>query len=144
MSLRTDFVHLFSQRPDVKLNKKVFVFILCLVISSFSWIQINLSKQQLENIPVRVDFVNLPKARFGATAFTDTLLIEVEADGYAFLKYEMKAVQIDFRKLKRDPGTGTFYFLPNNYIKTISKQLDDNMKIVRAVTDTVVLNPRDL
>ena len=144
MSLRTDFVHLFSQRPDVKLNKKVFVFILCLVISSFSWIQINLSKQQLENIPVRVDFVNLPKARFGATAFTDTLLIEVEADGYALLKYKMKGVQIDFRKLKRDPGTGVFYFLPNNYIKTISKQLDDNMKIVRAVTDTVVLNPRDL
>lgn len=126
----------------MKFNRKVFVFILCLVISCFTWLQINLSKQYTDSIPVRIDFVNLPKTRFGITKIADTLLVEVEADGYALLKYELKDVQIDFRKLKKDINTGSFYFVPNNNIKSISRQLDDNFKVIRATTDTIQLTPR--
>ena len=141
MSLKTDFFQFFQQRPDVKLNRKVFVFILCLVISSISWIQINLSKEHTDNVPVKFSFVNLPKPKFSSPVIADTLLLEVEADGYALLKYKMKEVQIDFKKLKKDAGSGSFDFLPNNYIKTISKQMGDNYKVVRALMDTVQLKP---
>ena len=141
MSLKTDFFQFFQQRPDVKLNRKVFVFILCLVISSISWIQINLSKVHTDNVLVKFNFINLPKIKFSPSVITDTLLVEVEADGYALLKYKMKDVQIDFKKLKKDGGSGSFDFLPNNYIKTISKQMGDNYKVVRALIDTVQLKP---
>ena len=140
--MNTDFFSFFHQRPDVKFNKRVFVFIVCLVISLCSWLQINLSKEHLHNVSVQIDFVNLPKTRFGITKITDTLLVEVEADGYALLKYKMKDVSIDFRKLKKDENSGSFYFLPNNYTKMIAKQMDDNFKVVRAVTDTIQLIPR--
>ncbi len=139
--MKTDFFSFFNQRPDTKLNRKIFVFIVCLVISSFTWIQINLSKEHQHNVSVKVDFINLPKTRFGITDITDTLLIEVEANGYTLLKYEMKEVQVDFKKLKKD-AAGSFYFLPNNYIKTIAKQMDDNIKVIRALTDTIQLTPR--
>ena len=140
--MKPDFLKFFSHRPDVKLNKKVFVFIVCLVISTFTWLQINLSKVHTESIAVKLDFVNLPKSRFGTSVFSDTLILEVEADGYSLLKYKMKPVSIDFRKLKKDIDSGDFYFLPNNYTKTIGKQLGENFKVIRAIADTIQLNPR--
>ena len=140
--MKTDLFSFFHQRPDIKFNKRVFVFIICLVISLCSWLQINLSKDHIESIPVRVDFVNLPKTRFGLTKISDTLLMEVETDGFTLLKYKMKEIFIDFRKLKKDENTGSFYFLPNNFTKTISRQIGDNIKVVRAVTDTIQLIPR--
>jgi hypothetical protein len=142
VSLKTDFFGFFQQRPDVKLNRKVFVFIICLVISFFTWLQINLSKVHTDNVPVRVEFINLPKTRFGTTSITDTLLLEVESNGYTLLKYEMKDVSINFGKLKKDVNTGFFYFLPNNYTKTIGKQMGENFKVIRAINDTVQLIPR--
>lgn len=91
---------------------------------------------------MKIDFVNLPKNRFGTTSISDTLLVEVEADGYGLLKYEMKEVNIDFKKLKKDINSGSFYFLPNNYTKTISKPMGANFKVIRALADTVELKPR--
>ncbi len=142
MTLKTDFLKVFYQRPDVKFNRKIFVFIVCLVISFFTWLQINLSKEHTENIPVKFDFVNLPKSRFGVARISDTLLMEVEADGFGLLKYEMKEVSVDFRKLKKDINSGAFYFLPNSYTKTVGKQLGDNFKVIRALADTVQIKPR--
>ena len=117
------------------------MFIICLLIALFSWLQINLSKKQIENLPVRIDFSNIPKTRFGTTKISDTLYVEVEADGYDILKYEMKEMTIDFRKLKKDRDPETYYFLPNSYIKTISKHMGENYKVLRAIMDTVQINP---
>ena len=86
--------------------------------------------------------MNLPKSRFGITKLSDTLLVEVEADGYGLLKYEMKEVSVDFRKLKKDVNSGDFYFLPNNYAKAIGKQLGENFKVIRTMADTIQLKPR--
>ncbi|TAL61893.1 MAG: hypothetical protein EPN85_03795 [Bacteroidetes bacterium] len=140
--MNTDFLRFFYQRPDIKLNRKVFVFIVCLIVSFFTWLQINLSKEHIDSVLVKVDFVNLPQSRLGRTKMTDTLLVEVEADGYGLLKYEMKEITIDFKRLKRDINSGFFYFLPNNYTKTISKQLGDNFKVIRVIADTVHLKSR--
>lgn len=96
----------------------------------------------METLPVKVDFINLPKSRFGTTKLSDTLMVEVESNGYGLLKYEMQEVSIDFKKLKKDINLGSFYFLPNSYIKTISNQMSENYKVVRVVLDTVQLNPR--
>ncbi|MBI4929617.1 MAG: hypothetical protein HY841_02560 [Bacteroidetes bacterium] len=101
----------------------------------------NLSKKQIENLPVRIQFTNLPKTLFGTSRISETLYVEVEADGYDLLKYEIREVQIDFRKLKRDRNPEVYYFLPNSYMKTIAKQLGENFKLLRTLTDTVQLNP---
>jgi len=140
--LKTDFLKFFTHRPDVKFNRKVFVFIICLGISLFGWVQINLSKEHIDNVLLRVDFVNLPKSRFGASQISDTILVEVEADGYGLLKYEMKEVSIDFKKLKKDAHSGVYYFLPNTYTKTIGSQMGDNFKLIRSFPDTIHINSR--
>jgi hypothetical protein len=140
--LKTDIFRFFHQRPDIKFNKKVFVFILSLIISCFTWLQINLSKVYTDTVPIKIDFINIPKLRFGITKITDTLLVEVEADGYALLKYKPKDVQMDFKRLKKDVNTGFFYFLPNNNVKSISRQMDGNFKVIRVLADTLQLNTR--
>ena len=113
------------------------MFVICLVISFFTWLQINLSKQHVEIVPVKIEFVNLPKAKFSSGKVSETLLVEVEADGYDLFKYKTKEVSIDFKKLKKDNITGVFYFLPNNYTKTIAKQIGENFKMIRSITDTL-------
>lgn len=139
--MKTDLFRFLYQRSEAKLNRKVFVFIICMVISFFTWLQINLSKEHLDNLPVKFDFVNLPKIKFGTTIISDTLFVEVESNGYGLLKYEMKSISIDFRKLKKDNHSGVFYFLPNNYTKTIATQMGENFKLLRVITDTIQLNP---
>ena len=140
--MKTDLFKFLHHRPEVKFNRKIFVFTVCLLISFFSWLQINLSKEHVETIPLKVDFVNLPKTRFGTSLISDTLFVEAEADGYSLLKYEMKSITIDFRKLKKDKEADVFYFLPNQYTKTIAKHLGESFRVLRAVTDTLQLNPR--
>lgn len=139
--MKTNPFKILQQRAEVKLNKRVFVFIVCLIIAFISWLQINLSQVYIENIPVRVDFVNLPKTKFGTSRMSDTLMLEAEANGFSLLKYEQKAISIDFRKLKRDNSSGTYYFLPNNFTKTFSNQLGENYKIIKPTIDTMELNP---
>lgn len=139
--MRTDFIKFFNQRSEAGFNKKVFVFIVCALISLFAWLQINLSKKQIESLPVKIQFTNLPKTRFGTSKITDTLYVEVEADGYDLLKYEMHEVQIDFKKLKRHRNPEAYFFLPNTYLKTIGKPFGKNFKILRSLSDTVQLNP---
>ena len=137
--MKTDLFRFLQERSEIKFNRRVFVFVICLIISFFSWLQINLSKVHVDNVPVKIDFVNLPKAKFGTTKISETLLVEVEADGYALFKYETKEVSIDFKKLRKDDYTGAFYFLPNNYTKTIAKQMGDDLKVLRSITDTLQL-----
>ncbi|HEY4798755.1 MAG TPA: hypothetical protein VII99_06725, partial [Bacteroidia bacterium] len=86
--MKTNPFKILQQRAEVKLNKRVFVFIVCLIIAFISWLQINLSQVYIENIPVRVDFVNLPKTKFGTSRMSDTLMLEAEANGFSLLKYE--------------------------------------------------------
>ncbi len=128
-------------RSDIKLNKKVFVFLICLLISFFIWLQINLSKQQSENLPVNLIFTNLPKTRFGSAKLSDKIFLEVEARGYDLLNYKMKDILIDFRKLKKARNPELYLFIPNAYIKNIGKQLGTNFKVIKALTDTIQLNP---
>ncbi len=90
---------------------------------------------------MKIEFTNLPKTKFATAKLSDILYVEVEADGYDLLKYEMKEVAIDFRKLKRDRKPESYYFLPNSYLKTIEKQLGENFQVLRVLTDTVRLNP---
>lgn len=140
--MKPDILKVFQQRKEVHLNKKVFVFLVCLVISFFTWLQLNLSKDHSEILPVRINYVNLPQRKFGTAILVDTLFAEVEANGYSLWKYEMKDVSIDFKKLKRDES-GVYYFLPNNYTKTIAKQMGENFKVLRATIDTIQINPRN-
>ncbi len=139
--MNTDLFRFLQERSEVRLNRKIFVFAVCLLISFIAWLQLNLSKKQVENLPVRIQYSHLPKTRFGSDKITDTLYVEVEADGYDLLKYEMVEVQIDFRKLKKGRNPEAYYFLPNSHVKSIAKQLGENFTVIRSLTDTVQLNP---
>lgn len=133
--MKTGLFTFLKHRSDVKFNKKVFVFIFCLLISFFFWLQINLSKKQIETLPVKIQFINLPKTLFGKIKSTEVLYIEVEADGYDLLKYETTEMLVDFRKLKKEKASDGYYYIPN--IKAISKQLGPGFKLIRTVTDTM-------
>ena len=95
----------------------------------------------MENIPVKVQYVNLPKTRFGTSSISDVMYVEVEADGYDLLQYETKEISVDFKKLKKDRNPELYYFLPNTYLKTISRELGENYKVIKAALDTIQLNP---
>lgn len=133
--MKTDLFTFWKHRSEVKFNKKVFVFIFCLFISFFFWLQINLSKKQIETLPIKIQFINLPKTLYGKIKSSDVLYVEVEADGYDLLKYKTTEMLVDFRKLKKDKYSDSYYYVPN--VKTISKQLGSGFKLIRTVTDTM-------
>ena len=97
--------------------------------------------KQIENLPVTIQFTNLPKAKFGTAPMSETIYVEVEADGYDLLNYEMKNVKINFNKLKRARHQNAYYFLPGAFMNTISRQLGENFLLHKSLTDTVRLIP---
>ena len=94
----------------------------------------------MDILPVRIEYVNMPK-KFGTSVLSDTLLVEVEANGFSLMKYEMKNISIDFKKIKKDES-GAYYFLPNNFAKSIGRQMGENIKVIRVMMDTLQINSK--
>jgi hypothetical protein len=137
--LNTDFLTFWKNRSTLKVNKKIFVFLFCLCISFFFWLQINFSKKQIETLSVNIKFINLPKPLYEKSKQTQVVYIEAEADGYDMLKYETVEIPVDFKKMKKTTSSN-YYYTPNSSFKTISKQLGAHYKLIRIVSDTLYLH----
>lgn len=142
--MQTELLKLLRRplKREIKLNKKVFVFFICFLLSFFLWFQINLSKQHTDSLPLVVEFTGLPKYKFVTAVIRDTLYAEVEANGFALLNYDELKANFEFKKLKRDKKSDDYYFLPNTHLKTFSKLFGDDFKVLKIIPDTVFVETR--
>lgn len=132
-----------QQRPTptktgkLKLNRQVFVFSVCLVISFFIWLQFNLSKINHDVVPVYVELEKPIIPLKSNNCLVDTLYLEVEADGFSLIQYEPLTMTLDASRARKQGEL--YYLLPAKHQKTINKQMGDEFQLVRIVTDTLFI-----
>lgn len=88
---------------------------------------------------VELQIENIPQSKFGITKLWGSLQAEVEASGYAMMKYEKQIISVDFRKFKKDEDEN-YYFLPNSLNKPIGKKLGNNFHLIKINPDTLYLD----
>ncbi|MBL7884255.1 MAG: YbbR-like domain-containing protein [Bacteroidia bacterium] len=129
---------------NVRLNKRLSTFTVCLIIAVFFWILMSLSKDYsiIVNFPVR--YIHLPQDKVVANHLPETIDMEINARGFDLLFYKLKqkkeTVLIDVRDAKPLPAFNQYYLLTNSRIDKLTAQFGSYVKIKQVNPDTVYLN----
>ena len=100
----------------IHLNKRVVIFLFCLIVSSFFWLMLALSKEYTIEIYFPVQYINLPPDKVIANNLSETIDIELKSNGFNLLFYKLKekkeTVLIDFKDAKRMPSKNNYFPVP--------------------------------
>lgn len=132
-----------SEKEGTRLNRKVVTFLFCIVVSTFFWVMMSLSKEYTIDLNFPVNYINLPKDKVIANNLPETINIAVKARGFNLLIYKVKrkkeTVLIDVKDSKPVRTKNHYYLLTNSRIDKVTSQFDD-IKVVRIYPDTIFLN----
>ena len=73
----------------IHLNKRVVIFLFCLIVSSFFWLMLALSKEYTIEIYFPVQYINLPPDKVIANNLSETIDIELKSNGFNLLFYKL-------------------------------------------------------
>ncbi|MCK5815877.1 MAG: hypothetical protein KAH07_08030 [Flavobacteriaceae bacterium] len=124
----------------LKADLKLRVFTVFLVLSLLFWILIKLSKTYTTELVFDVKYTNIPAAKVFQSASTTTFTVSLKSSGFNLLKYKLKqnTIQVDINKVTYKSGSD-YYYLPNNHLLGLQKQLTVDTEIKRVQLDTVFI-----
>lgn len=125
-------------------NKKIPIFLSCLLVSFIFWLLIILSKNYTMVVKFKVKYLNLPTEKVLVNKLPNDFLVELNATGFYLLslKWNQKQDTIFLHTENLKPIIATeydkdFYILPNSQLKELSTKLSANAKILRIYPDTL-------
>lgn len=115
-------------------NKRVAVFLICLLISTVLWFLNALSKDYTTSVSYPVKFTNPPKNQFLSGNTPAEFSLTVKGKGFALLQYKLltfSPVQIDISGIIQDtePSSGTYKILSRNMLPAFSSQISSDVAI---------------
>jgi YbbR domain-containing protein len=121
-------------------KRKVKVFLLFLVISSFAWFINNLSQSFVSNTTFMLEYVNTPQELLLNKKPRETIDVRLKAMGFQFVGFEIRKrkVQIDLSKV--NVKDDRYYVLPKVYRRQIENQLPNSMEVLELENDTLFID----
>jgi hypothetical protein len=121
-----------------KVNFKLKTFLIFLFLSTLFWVLIKLSKTYTSDVIFNVDYKNLPIEKVVQNDPVNEIEASIESTGFDLLRYKLKHNNIifDLSKLAYKKGND-YYYLPNNNILELRKQLNVETEIKRFSLDTI-------
>mgnify|MGYP001549873219 CR=1 FL=1 len=133
-----------TPKEGIRLNRRVVVFLICLMVSAFLWVVQTLSQNYAVEIYFPVEYHNLPKDKVVANPLPQNIQASVKISGFNYLIYKIfhrnKIVFIDAKRLKKSHERNNYYILPNSKIETISNQFNEDIEILKIEPDTIFFN----
>lgn len=132
-----------SGRKERRSHHRLFVFLVCLVISILMWLFIELMKTYSDEIRYNISFTNAPKDLILTNSGDSVLSIGMNAQGFELLaaKYaqKRKTLTIDLSTLKiRTTPDGYVAFLPSaRIIEQLGSQIHFEKEITNIKPDTL-------
>lgn len=126
-----------------KYKRNVYVFLVCLLISTFVWILIRFSKDYTTTLSYPVVFMNKPSTLFRITNVDTVLRINLRAQGFHLLKNNyfssLEPLIIDVNKLHfvKKAKSNDSYILTSTLIQQITSQLEFQNTIFDISPDTL-------
>lgn len=121
-------------------NRKLYVFIFCLLLASFFWVLNALSNEFTTDITFKANYVNTPKHKVVLNDLPKVFGIKVRGLGFDLLAYKMSfgnpEIYIDLSRLKqfnRQQDVSSHTLSSKALVPVVSEQLGDQLEI-RSIT----------
>lgn len=143
--MKIPFLHNSSaEKKRLHLNRRFITFLFCIAISSFFWLMMSLAKEYSIELNFPVSYINPPEDKVIANRLPATIDIEIRASGFNILIYKLKhrkeTVQVDIKDSRPLPVKNHYYLPANSRIDKITRQFDNDIKILKVLPDTIFLN----
>ncbi len=136
---------LLTKFSPKRLDKRLSVFIICLLFSTLFWLLTVFSKEYTTDISYNACFLNLPVDKILIKDLPSKIKIKIKASGFALLGVQYSAkydtLFIDASNVKKYLSDKTaneiYYLLLNNQLSLMAEQLGGSMKVEKIFPDTV-------
>jgi hypothetical protein len=129
-------------------KEKIFVFLICLMLSSLLWFLNSLEKHYTDRISVPLKYINIPKNKKSAGILPNKLDMTVDASGYIILQYKLRLVYspitLDINELTdnylEDKYISKYAISTNDHKAEFAKQISNDMQIMSIRPDSIFFN----
>ncbi len=136
---------LLSKFSPKRLDKRLSVFMICLLFSSMFWLLTVFSKEYTAEVSFNACFLNLPSDKILIKDLPSKVAVKIKASGFSLLGVQYSAkldtLFIDASNVKKylnDNNTNEIYYLLlNNQLSLMAEQLGGSMKVEKIYPDTV-------
>jgi len=127
---------------NLRNNKRIIVFLVCLFIATSLWFLNALSKDYSATISYPVKFTNPPANRFLAEKTPAKLDLDIEAQGFTLLRFKLLSfapIKLDVDEITKnlETNSGTFRVTSRNLISGITDQLSSEIKITNITPEVL-------
>jgi hypothetical protein len=126
-----------------KLNRKIFFYLIFVLIASVLWFLNALDKNYNTTIPCEIEFYNLPKDQLLISDIPKEIIFKVDGQGFALMKYyfgaEPDPIRLDYNVIRSKLHTknNSFYLLTEDIRKYYSPDLGEDISLVAIDPDTI-------
>lgn len=145
--MKTNLLKLFRRSTDggnVRLNRKLITFLICVSLSVFFWFITTFSKDYNSTITFPVTYLNIPKTKVVVNHLPENIDVEINASGFTILYYKLRnttqSIRIDLKELRAFKDAPGYYFAVNNRLEKIGRQFGSKIKVLKIVPDTLFVN----
>ena len=119
-------------------SKNYKVFLVFVMISTFFWLLIKLSKEYTTIVSFPINYVSVPNDVIWGDEYSDKLHLSTTASGFQHLGYVFsnKKIDIDLSKLRK-LGDDQYYLLPKEQFGSIIRQFPGEVKLVYRGPDSL-------
>lgn len=134
----------YFKNVNLRNNKRIVVFLVCLIIATTLWLLNALSKDYSATISYPVKFVNPPENRFLANKIPDKLDLEVDGGGFTLFRFKLLSlspIRLDIDEITKniETNTGTYRVTSRNLITEIEDQLSNELSITHISPEILVI-----
>ncbi len=133
-----------------KINKRVYIVLMCFIISTVFWLLIALSHEYPTTVVYPVNYVNLPGKKVVMNDLPTKIAVNVRASGYRIISLglgkEQESVQVDVAdNMNTSAVTNDFLSLPTqSFISEFANELGKDVVITGFKPDSIVFSFSDL
>lgn len=127
---------------QLRKNRRIIVFLICLLIATALWFLNALSKVYTTTISYPVKFTNPPENRFLADKSTTKLDLEIEGQGFTLLRFKLLSyapLTLDIKELTKNikSNSGSYTITTRNLITTLEEKLNDEVSVTNVSPDVL-------
>ncbi len=122
-------------------NKKLSVFVYCLLLSTFFWLLSALSKNYTASFPVKINYTSLSNDFVLTEQPADKVQIELRGSGFHLLaeklSFNVTELSIDLNSAKPHYIENSYYIKTSDYKSKLSRIIDQDLKLSYLSPDTL-------
>lgn len=151
MSTIQSLIREFKKLKNIRLNRNIVTYLICVAIASILWLLNALNKEYSADITYPIRYINLPEGKYPVAKLPSQLLLEVKAKGFTLLGH---SIRTSFLPITFNVSTYSSHFqkkndiyeytLHTNDIKDkISSQLSSDIKLQNVAPEDIIFKFSD-